>query len=58
MDANRFWDEEAGVLFKWSLFWINKYLTKYDADYREEVLDEDGDYSIIKMFQWIIESEY
>lgn len=57
-EGDVFWNEEAGILFKWGLFWANKLLNQYDPEYGKLVLDEHGDYSIIKMLQWIVESEW
>ena len=57
-EGDVFWNEEAGILFKWGMFWANKLLNQYDPEYGKLVLDENGDYSITKMLQWIIESEW
>lgn len=57
-ESDVFWNDEAGILFKWGMFWANKLLIQYDPEYSKLVLDENGDYSVIKMLQWIVESEW
>jgi hypothetical protein len=48
-EGDVFWNEEAGILFKWGMFWTNKLLNEYDPEYGKLVLDENGDYSVVKM---------
>ena len=57
-EADVFWDEEAGVIIKWSLFWINIALKEYDPEYTDIVLDGDDGYSVTAMLEWIIESDW
>jgi len=48
-ESDVFWDEEAGIMIKWTLFWLNKAVAAYDEDYEGIALTGNGNWSVTSL---------